>query len=286
MPAPVITDTDFDRFRDFFHGRTGIRFGDTKRYFVDRRLQACIAQAGETTFAGWFSSLRLGRDPALLQSLINELTVNETYFLREDYQFDCLTTAVLPKVLTDRTLLGRSHEPLRILSLPCSTGEEPYSIALKLVEDWPEIDRVDVSIHGCDIDTDVLALARDGWYGRRSLQRVPPAWLARHFTPGGGGRYRISADIRGAIEFDLMNITDPHFARGMAPFDVVFCRNLLIYFDEHSARQATENLYSAMHPGGYLFLGHSESMSRISGIFAPRRFPQGMVYQRPARGQS
>ena len=173
---------------------------------------------------------------------------------------------------------------MRILSVPCSTGEEPYSIALRLLEEWPLIDSVDVSIHAADIDTEVLAAARTARYGTRSLQRVPREWLARYFTPDGDQHHRVNAELRDAVEFSSVNICDPVAMRNFARFDVVFCRNLLIYFDEVSARQATENLYSALRPGGYLFLGHSESMSRISGIFAPCRFPEGLVYQRPVSG--
>ena len=271
----TITDADFERFRDFFYKKTGIQFTPAKRYFVDKRLQACIADAGESTFAAWFASLRLGLKADLLQRLVNQLTVNETYFLREDYQFDCLLRSVLPKVMATK---GPGVE-VRILSMPCSTGEEPYSIALRLLEEWPPIDSVDVSIHAADIDTNALASARQGRYGTRSLQRVPPTWLDRHFTRDGPEHHRISDDIREAIEFNSVNICDPASMRRYTSFDAIFCRNLLIYFDEVSSRQATENLYSALRPGG-----HSESMSRISGIFAPCRFPEGLVYQRPMTG--
>ncbi|GIH99860.1 CheR family methyltransferase [Planobispora takensis] len=279
----VLSDTDFERFREFFYRRTGIQFAPSKRYFVDKRVGACIQDSGEGDFASWFSSIRLGIRPELVQKMINQLTVNETYFLREDYQFDSLLNSVLPSVMTQRARTGQTG-PVRILSLPCSTGEEPYSIALRLLEEWPLIDSVDVEIHAADIDTNVLAHAQRGIYGTRSLQRVPPTWLARHFAPTGGGYHQISADIRSAISFAQINITDTEQMRSFEMFDVIFCRNVLIYFDELSSRRAAENLYGALRPGGYLFLGHSESMSRISPIFAPCRLPEGLVYQRPTTG--
>lgn len=284
--APVITPADFERFREFFHSRTGISFTEAKRYFVDRRILSCIREAGEDSFAGWFASVRRGHEPDLMQSLINELTVNETYFLREDHQFDCLINSVLPRIVAAPDRATRRGDPICVLSLPCSTGEEPYSIALRLLAEWTGIDEYDVSIVAADIDTDVLAAARHGRFGMRSLQRVPPAWLRRYFVADGPEHYRIDEAIRDAVEFKVVNICDPHFPATMPIFDVVFCRNLLIYFDEHSARQATENLYAALRPGGYLFLGHSESMSRLSGIFTPRRFAEGLVYQRPPKGGS
>jgi chemotaxis protein methyltransferase CheR len=281
---PVITDADFERFRDFFYKRTGINFTPAKRYFVDRRLQVSIAESGESSFANWFTALRFGIRPDLLQGLVNNLTVNETYFLREDYQFDCLVRSALPDTMSRRSRFGLGNEPVRILSIPCSTGEEPYSIALRLLEEWPQISQVDVSIVAADIDTNVLTAARRGRYGARSLQRVPDQWLTRYFTRHGHGHYRIRDDIREAVEFVTANICDSASMASFLNFDIVFCRNLLIYFDEVSARRAAENLYDALRPGGYLFLGHSESMSRISGIFAPVRFPEGLVYQRPLSG--
>ncbi|GIM94109.1 CheR family methyltransferase [Paractinoplanes toevensis] len=276
-----LTRADFEKFREYFYKRTGIQFSESKRYFVDKRIDNCVRSSGFDTFAGWFGALRLNDRPELLQELINQLTVNETYFLREDYQFDALLNAVLPQVLTARGGTGRIVGPVKILSLPCSTGEEPYSIALRLLEEWPHIDTVDVEIHGADIDSEVLARAGHASYGERSLQRVPKPWVAKYFTSVGAGRYQLDDGIRGAVTLHQINVCDTAAMRAFRDFDVVFCRNVLIYFDELSSRRAAENLYGAMRPGGYLFLGHSESMSRISPIFTPTRLPEGIVYQRP-----
>jgi chemotaxis protein methyltransferase CheR len=277
-----LRDADFARFQEYFYKRTGIHFSETKRYFVDKRIEASMRSLGHKTFAAWFAALRQGDRPDMLQNVINQLTVNETYFLREDYQFDALLLSVLPRVVTDRARLGQPNGPIRILSLPCSTGEEPYSIALRLLEEWPQIDRIDVEIHAGDIDSDVLARAREGTYGARSLQRVPKAWLVKHFHHLGGDRYQMDEDVRRAVTFHQINLCDTYAMRVFVDFDVVFCRNVLIYFDELSSRRAAENLYGALRLGGYLFLGHSESMSRISPIFTPVRLPQSIVYQRPS----
>ena len=277
----ALSAADFERFREYFYKRTGIQFGPAKRYFVDKRIDACVRAAGFDSFASWFAALRLGGRPELLQGMINQLTVNETYFMREDYQFDALLNTVLPEVLAARGGAARIQGPVRILSLPCSTGEEPYSIALRLLEEWPHIVDVDVEIHGADIDSDVLARAADARYGQRSLQRVPKPWLAKYFTSVGAGRYQLDEGIRGALTLHQVNVCDTAAMRAFRDYDVVFCRNVLIYFDELSSRRAAENLYGAMRPGGYLFLGHSESMSRISPIFTPTRLPEGILYQRP-----
>jgi chemotaxis protein methyltransferase CheR len=272
-----LSDADFEKFREYFYKRTGIQFTASKRYFVDKRIETSIRNAGYNGFASWFASLRLGDRSDLLQDLINQLTVNETYFLREDYQFDAMLKTVLPNVMAMRGRFG----PVKILSLPCSTGEEPYSIALRLLEEWDRINDVDVEIHGADIDSDVLDRASHASYGERSLQRVPKPWIQKYFTQVSGGRYQLDEGIRSAVTLHRVNVCDTASMRAFKDFDVIFCRNVLIYFDELSSRRAAENLYGALKPGGYLFLGHSESMSRISPIFTPTRLPEGIVYQRP-----
>jgi chemotaxis protein methyltransferase CheR len=271
-----LTTADFDRFREFFYRRTGIQFLPNKRYFVDKRVLASILEAGAPDFRTWFAQLRLDGDDGLLQKVINSMTVNESYFFREDYQFDCLVNSVLPLLTA-----GRPKAPIRILTLPSSTGDEAYSIAIWLLEHWPQINELDVEITGVDIDTHVVELARAGVFSDRALMHVDSTLRARYFTAVGAGQYQVASDLRGAIGFTVANICEPRDMQRLRDFDVIFCRNLLIYFDEHSSRRAAENLYGALRPGGYLFLGHSESMSRISPIFKPLRFPDSTVYQRP-----
>ncbi|NHC46764.1 CheR family methyltransferase [Motilibacter aurantiacus] len=279
---PGLSEAQFSRVREWVYRRTGIQFADNKRYFVDKRVQACVREHGGG-FDAWFAGLRLGANAALAQELINELTVNETYFLREDHQFDALVKSVLPRVAAERRATG-STDPIRILSLPCSTGEEPYSIGLRLLEDWGDIEDFDVEIVAGDIDTRVLQFAQRGEYGPRSMQRVPLAVRTRWFDRVKADTHRVKPDLRDAIDFRIVNVCDTESMRAYRDFDVVFCRNLLIYFDEISSRRAAENLFGALRPGGHLFLGHSESMSRISPIFTPVRLPEGIVYQRPPIG--
>jgi chemotaxis protein methyltransferase CheR len=282
-PAASVTDrlrdSEFLRVSDYFYGRTGIRFESNKRYFVDKRVIACMQAAGAPDFWSWFNRLRLGGERSLDQDLINRLTVHETYFFREDYQLSCLVSEVLPLIQSVR---GR-RAPLRILSVPCSTGEEPYSIALWLLERWPDVNEVDVSIVGVDIDSDSVQAARDGCYGPRSLHRLSAATLRAWFDPVADG-HQIKSDIRDAVDLSAANICDTKDMRRHRAYDVVFCRNLLIYFDEAASRRAAENLFGAMRPGGFLFLGHTESMSRVSAIFDPIRFSETTAYQRPHEG--
>lgn len=274
---PAISDADFERFRDFFYRKTGIYFDDSKRYFVDKRLLERMRATGHTSFRSYFTFMRFQASGEELQRLIDLMTVNETYFFREEYQFRCLVGPVLDEVM-ERKAPG---EPVRIWSIPCSTGEEPYSIAIWLLEHWPPIERVDVEILASDIDTQALEKARAGVYGRRSVQRLPQAVLRRHFEPLPDGRWRIARELREAVDFRRVNLANPGDTRPYRRIDVIFCRNLLIYFDDASRRQAAEVFYDALNPGGFVFLGHSESMSRISSLFRVRRFADAVAYQKP-----
>jgi len=170
---------------------------------------------------------------------------------------------------------------VRIWSIPSSTGEEPYSIAIYLLERWPDIDRYDVEILSSDIDTAVLQSAQRGIYSKRSVAQLPHVYLKKYFTPHGADEFRISRDLVSAVEFSRVNLSDPADMRRFRDVDIIFCRNLLIYFDDLSRRVAAEAMYDTLAPGGFICLGHSESMSRMSSLYTVRRFPDAMVYQRP-----
>ncbi|RJS91632.1 protein-glutamate O-methyltransferase CheR [Salinisphaera sp. Q1T1-3] len=280
-----LTDSDFVRFRDYFYGRTGIYFDESKRYFVDKRLIERIKACGFNDFRNYFAMMRFQAGEQEFQKLVNVMTVNETYFMREAYQFDCLVENVLDECMADRNRQG----PLRIWSIPSSTGEEAYSMALTLLDRWPHIDHVDVEIIASDIDTAALEVARRGIYKKRSLQYLSDGAKQRYFQSVGPDRWQVADTIRDAISFTHVNLADPAQTERYRDFDIVFCRNLLIYFDEASRRQAAGVLHEALRPGGFIFLGHSESMSRMSTAFQIRKFPKAMAYQKPLRpgpGQS
>ena len=275
--APVITDADFQKFAEFFYRKTGIHFEDNKRYFVDKRLVDRIKATGSASFREYFIALRFEADGKEIQELVNAMTINETYFFRESYQFDCLVNHMLDEVAARK----KPGERIRIWSIPSSTGEEPYSIAIYLLERWAALSRYEVEILSSDIDSNVLAAAQRGVYSERSVAQLPKPYLQKYFRPVGDGQWRISHELVESVEFSLVNLTDANDTRRFRDIDVIFCRNLLIYFDDLSRRVAAEAMYDAMSPGGFICLGHSESMSRISSLFTVRRFPDAMVHQKP-----
>ncbi len=277
----AISDADFLKFRDFFYRKTGIHFDESKRYFVDKRLQDRIEATAAEDFRSYFMQLRFEASGAELQQLVNAMTVNETYFFREAFQFDCMVHSLLDELVT-RNPAGRT---LRIWSIPSSTGEEPYSIAIYLLERWPGIHRHDVEILSSDIDTRVLDAAQAGLYSARSVAQLPRHYLDKYFKREGES-WRISRELVHAVEFSHVNLTDPTHTRRFRDIDIIFCRNLLIYFDDVSRRVAADAMFDALTPGGFVCLGHSESMSRISPLFRARRFPDALVYQKPLSGEA
>ena len=276
---PAVSEEEFRKVCEFLYRRTGMLFTEAKRYYVERRIADRMAFLSISSFTTYFAYLRSDVEREV-EKFINAFTVNETYFYREEHQLHCLSS----DLLAERVLAKRSGEALRIWSVPCATGEEPYSIAIWLLENWPEVDRQDIEIVGSDIDTRCVAAARQGEFGPRALMRLAPGLVEKYFAPTGQDRWRIVPDLRESVQFTTVNLVDPAETRRHGTFDVIFCRNVLIYFDDASRRLAAENLFDNLAPGGFICLGHTESMSRISSLFEIRRFADAIVYQRPKGG--
>jgi chemotaxis protein methyltransferase CheR len=268
----ALSEEEFRRLCDFLYRRTGMVFTEAKRYYVERRVVERMVAIGAATFASYFARLRSDVEGEVEQ-FVNAFTVNETYFFREDHQLRCLTT----DLLADRLRTKPPGQPIRIWSVPCSTGEEPYSIAIWLLENWPLVE-----ILGSDIDTRVLERACSGMFGKRALMRLSAQLIEKYFAPGEPDEWKILDDLRNSVQFSKVNIVEARETRAYGRFDVIFCRNVLIYFDDASRRIAAENLYENLVPGGFICLGHTESMSRITSLFEVRRFADAIVYQRPA----
>jgi chemotaxis protein methyltransferase CheR len=273
---PALTEEEFRRLCDFIYRRTGMLFTETKRYYVERRVVERMTATGSVSFAGYFAFLRSDTRREI-EFFINAFTVNETYFYREDHQLQTLTS----ELLAERVQARGKGASIRIWCVPCSTGEEPYSVAIWLLENWPLVDEHDIEILGSDIDTEALRASQAGVFGKRALMRLSPGLIDRYFTPLGNDQWAIHEGLRSSVQFSRVNIVDAAQTRAHGRFDVIFCRNVLIYFDEASRRAAAENLFENLLPGGFICLGHTESMSRISPLFSVRRFADSIVYQRP-----
>ncbi|ESZ14956.1 chemotaxis protein [Mesorhizobium sp. L2C085B000] len=275
-----ITDEEIRRLGDFLYRRTGMVYSVSKRYYIERRIADRANATASPSFERYFAKLRIDAEGEI-EKFINAFTVNETYFNREDHQFRCLTK----DLLRERIAAGYGKDQLRLWSVPCATGEEPYSIAMWLLDKWPLVDAYSIEICGSDIDTEALAAAKRGFYDKRALMRLPGQVIDRYFHQEADDRWRLVDELRESVQFSSVNLIESNETRHHGQFDIIFCRNVLIYFDDASRRIAADNLYESLLPGGYICLGHTESMSRISPLFEIRRFEDGIVYQKPEVGR-
>ena len=250
-------------------------FGENKTYFIERRISERLRRTGLSNVAAYLSWAPTNAEER--EKLINSFTINETYFFREEHQLAALSNDILPTLVRTRQPGGL----VRIWSMPCSTGEETYSIAIWLLEHWPLVDAYNIEIVGSDIDTAAIDAAKAGRFSARSLARLPAEYIESYFEEERGHRRKIIDDLRESVRFTPANLVDPSSNVGLGKFDVILCRNLLIYFDDASRQVAAANLFDCLAPGGFLCLGHSESMTRISDRFALVRLEDAIVYRRP-----
>ncbi|HDM75580.1 MAG TPA: chemotaxis protein, partial [Deltaproteobacteria bacterium] len=211
------------------------------------------------------------------QQLINLLTTNETYFFREFDQLSVFAENCLQEVCTTKERQGKKK--LRLWSAGCSTGEEPYTLSIILQQMVDDYHTWEVKILATDIDTEVLKKAQKGVYSKRSIKDVPEEYLQKYFIRE-GDNYKVKFSVKKPIQFRHLNLMDDKKMRLISGIDFIFCRNVLIYFDENSRRAVVSNFYESLNNGGYIFLGHSESMSRISSAFTLRRKNGFIVYQK------
>lgn len=272
--APLLSEAELGQLCRVLYARTGMTFGEAKRYYIERRVAIRMARTQVASPAVYLAKLAF--DAGEMEALINAFTINETYFYREDGQIAALANDILPAVVSGRT----PGSLVRIWSMPCSTGEEPYSIAIWLLENWPMVDAWNIEIVGSDIDTAAIEQARRGIYGERALQRLPADVRERYFLPETNLEREIIDDLKESVHFTAANLIDPLSVRAQGKFDVIFCRNLLIYFDDEARQSAARYLLESLNPGGFLCLGHTESMNRISDRFELVRFDNAIVYRR------
>ncbi len=268
---------NFGKLAEFIYRKSGIFLEESKHYDkINKFVLGRIDELEVSNFRKYFFQLRFeDKDGTEFQNLMNAVTVNETYFFREHDQFEVMVNDVLPQLHKTRS----AHEPIRILSAPCSTGEEPYSMVLYLLEEAKIIEERDIEIVGIDIDSTVIKKAQDGKFSERSVHAIPPGQLAKYFKKGNYS-YSLIDDLVGAVDFKVVNIFDRAQVRDLGKFDIIFSRNMLIYFDDASKKEVAMTFYDMLKPNGYVFLGHAEYMSRIVSVFKARKFGTTMIYQK------
>ena len=267
--VPDIQPREFEQIRRLAQAAFGLELRTGKERLVSARLGKHVRSGGFRSFEDYFRHVQSDGTGESLLALIDALTTNHTAFLREPEHFRALVTRVLPGLRSGRVTLW---------SAAGSSGEEPYSMLFTILEAKPQMP--DVRILATDISSRMLAIAEQGVYNADRLSALPPAWLQKYFDRhigGEPGTWRVRAQYRAMIEFRRLNLMDalPCSFR----FPVIFCRNVLIYFNRETQESVVNRLAGAIEPGGYLFTGHAES---LTGIRHPLHYVQPAVYQRKA----
>ncbi len=265
--SPLLSQAQFEIFRELADRHAGIALPEYKRSMAHRRLAKRMKALGVADFSAYADLLVDAAADSEIEFFVNALTTNKTDFYREGHHFDHLATVALANL---RKPLDRDgSRRLRFWSAGCSTGQEPYSIALTLLNTFSDLGRWDAKILATDIDTDVLEIGRKGIYPEEEVSHIPPAIRARYVNPmpGEKERFGVCREARSLVTFNPLNL---HAAWPMkGKFDVVFCRNVIIYFDKPTQRTLFDRFASHMHDGGYLYIGHSETLYKVSERFEP-----------------
>lgn len=271
--GPVLADKEFDFIRHVIGENAGIVLGPNKRQLVQGRLARRLRELGLPTYEAYCDHIR-DSGPEELVGLINALTTNVTSFFRENHHFEALASYMIPEAMQR----NQQSRRLRLWSAGCSTGEEPYCLAMTLAESIPAAMRWDVKILATDIDSEVIGFAQRGVYPLDRLASVPQERLRRGFRKGVGaneGQALVNPDIARLVSFRTLNLM--HSWPMTGPFDVIFCRNVMIYFDQPTREKLVSRFASLLAPDGYLCLGHSES---IHAGTAPFRLVGKTIYRK------
>jgi chemotaxis protein methyltransferase CheR len=256
-----ITSKEFDHFRTLIYDESGISLGQQKQSLLESRLSKRLRELGLRTFSEYYDKVTGDPTQEEFTRMLDLISTNKTDFFRESKHFDFLREVILPELMPEKRI--------RIWSSACSTGEEPYTIAITLFEAVQNPREWDFKILASDLSTRVLAKAASGVYDEERFQSMSPDMLSRHFLRGRGdsmGRFKVKPHLASMIRFRRLNLMDDDFPI-RKPLDLIFCRNVMIYFDRPTQETLVNKFHRYLKPGGYLFIGHSESLQWVSHPF-------------------
>jgi chemotaxis protein methyltransferase CheR len=273
-----LTAEEFERFRDWIHKHSGIYLEETKLDSLRISLVTRATRFGFLDYAEYYRMLIACEDE--FKELMNLVTINETSFFRFPAQFDALRDLVIPEILEHKSPLSHSF---RAWSAGCSTGEEPYTIAMTLLDSAIDASAYRCEVFGTDVSTQALDRARQAIYPARALANLPQNVVQRWFEPVAGG-HRPVERVRDIVDVSYHNLVkEPYPNALLGNWDLIFCRNVTIYFRVESTRRVVDNFYDSLNPGGYLFIGHSETLSGISNRFESVEVGGVFLYRKPVR---
>ena len=269
----------FENFRKLIYDSCGIYFHDNKKYLLESRLLKRINFLGLNSFEEYYELLKFKRDGNQEKKYLYEaITINETYFFRNQAQLDALVAKVIPEILVPKLKLGKSK--LRIWSAASSSGEEAYSIAI-VIHDLLKLKfpNIEFEIVGTDIDQTVIQTAKSAVYKEYSIRNTPAYYLKKYFK-NRGNTFEVVPEIKKMASFKILNLVDDIEMRAMFNYDIIFCENVLIYFDLKAKVKVINHLYNSLNKGGYLFIGYAETLHMISKAFSIINFPKTIGYKK------
>lgn len=277
-PEIPMSDEEFRLIRDLVYSHCGLFFDNDSKYLLEKRLGKRLSLHQLPAFRDYYHFLRYNREKEQeLSDIMDLLTTNETYFFREAFQLKAFTDEIVPALIAEKE--KRGERSLRIWSAGCSSGEEPYTIAMLLLEmgyckGWR------VEIIGTDISHRVLQQARKAVYGKSSFRATDETYIKRFFQQQDGS-FRIADAVKELVTISHLNLFDQNRLALLGRMDIIFCRNVIIYFDQIAKKKLIETFNRMLREGGYLLLGHSESLMNISTAFTLKHLKNDMVYQKP-----
>lgn len=277
-PTGKLTDQDYSFIRDLIYKETRINLGSGKRELVSARLGKRLRAHDLSSYTEYCKMLQSDSEGGELYHLIDAISTNHTFFFREINHFNFLNSTILPEFANGS--LGPGKE-LKVWSCACSTGEEPYSVAISLEEYLSQRSGLDWSIKCSDISNRVLDFARKGIYDQERLKTLKKEWLSRYFQKGErqmDGYFRVRPEIGRRIDFQRINLFAPKYPWNQK-FHLIFCRNVMIYFDRETQEELVGRLSQHLMPGGYLLIGHAES---LAGVWHPYQSVKPAIYRLPA----
>ncbi len=270
-----LPDDVFRQLREVIYRRSGMWFADSSKYLLQKRLSPRARELNFDSFQKYFYFLQYDpRADGEFDHIYDAVTTNETYFFREPAQLAAFVDEIIPEILA-----RKSVRKIRIWSAGCSSGEEPYTIAILLAE-ARHYEQATFEIFASDINQQVLAKARRGQYSESAFRATDAAIRGKYFDPMPDGTWRVHDDIRNRVSFGRLNMYDQGRVSLLGHLDVIFCRNVIIYFDDSSKKVVVNNFYARLTDGGYLLLGHAESLISLSTRFKLRHLENDMVYQK------
>jgi chemotaxis protein methyltransferase CheR len=277
--APKLSEETFVMLRDFIYSKTGIFFPEKKKYLLEGRLVKRLQVLKFGHFEDYLHLLKYGQQKECeFEFLCNVVTINETFFFRNDAQIDAFQKKFAEEVIEVKK--AYNSRTLRIWSAACSSGEEPYTLAMLYLEHLkPRYPELHIEIIGTDINTAVLDMARKAEYNQYAIRSTPKLYLNKYFDQS-NGVYRLRQEVKELVRFEYINLMDREKMRRMMHFDFIFCANVLIYFDEMAKIQVVGDLFNSLNRGGYLFIGFSEMLHRISTAFKLVSIPKTTAYKK------